>query len=118
MKTTIIILFALFAAWILFFKITDYLCGAKNSSLRRFWDKHLVDFGDPVIIPDVKFNHIKPVIQDYKIRVFSNFGAYICDINVCGHLGADTLRIGQACEIAYIEDNFLLVYNQLKNHEK
>jgi len=69
----------------------------------------------------IKFNHIKLVTLNGRIRVFSKWGNFLCDIYEDGYIKDAFPRVvllkEEKSEITQINLNFLLIYNQLKEHE-
>lgn len=109
MKTILLILFSLSVLSILFVAFTNIIDNLRDCKFRQFYNRHMVEFEEPIV-----FNHIKPVSLEGKIRVFSKWGNWLCDIFPDGRLTRFGKRsISEACEIVYIQENYSNVYKQL-----
>lgn len=116
MKTILIILVSLALLSILFYLFTGYVSHLKDCKFRRYYNRHICEFEEPEEI--VKFEHLKMVTLNGKIRVFNKYGNWLCDIQENGtysKIGDPTLL--ESNEIFYVQNHYLLTYNQLKEYE-
>jgi hypothetical protein len=110
MKTILIILsLSLLASLpILLFVFTNIVGNMSDCKFRRFYNRHIVEFEEPI-----KFNNIKPVSLADKIRVFNNFGNHLCDIKQGEFPDLKNMSIAEACEVIYIYGHYLEIYKKL-----
>jgi hypothetical protein len=67
----------------------------------------------------VVFKYIKPVTMTDKIRIFGRWENVLCDVINTGELKHIGVRsISESCEIAYIQDHYKEVFEQLKEKER
>jgi hypothetical protein len=102
MKTLIATLIILALLSILFFLISEFIYKMKDCKFRRWFNREVVKFEEPI-----EFEFIKPIALEGKIRVFSNFGNHLADISFDGAIVYISIKsIGQEAEIRYILDNY------------
>lgn len=68
----------------------------------------------------VKFNHIKMITTTGKIKVFSKWGNFLCYITEeegIINISKEIHKQDEYNEIVFVNNNYLLIYNQLKEHE-
>ena len=109
MKTLIATLIILALLSILFFLISEFIYKMKDCKFRRWFNREVVEFEEPII-----FEFIKPVALIGRIRIFSIRGNHLADISRDGVvIYISSKSIGQEAEIRYIQDNYETVYKQL-----
>jgi len=109
MKTLIVTLVILALLSILFFLISGFVYKMKDCKFRRWFNREVVEFEETI-----EFEFIKPVALEGKIRVFSLFGNWLCDIFPDGTPNVKASRsIDESEEIFFIQDNYEEVYKQL-----